>query len=242
MSIGFFPLITCFFLNNSTFRQLHSILYFSQMLYLAPYRTSEGIVGKKKAGFSPVLQNLLSLIAFFLFFSGNAVIGQTANLYYITTSRLTFTSKAPLETITATSEKMKGVLDLFSRSVAFSVHNQSFFGFNSPLQKDHFHENYIESEKYPDCTFSGKIIDEFDAKTDGSYPVRVKGVLNIKGIGIERIVKGTLNVKGDEIWITATFFVALSDHEIRIPRIVQQKIAPEIEISLQARLRKEAAK
>jgi hypothetical protein len=137
---------------------------------------------------------------------------------------------------------MKGVVDVSSKSVAFSVHNQSFVGFNSPLQQDHFHENYIESEKYPDCTFSGKIIDDFDTKTDGNYPVRVKGLLNVKGIGVERIVKGTISVKGDELWMTASFFVPLSDHDIRIPRIVQQKIAPDVEISFQVRLRKEAGK
>lgn len=195
---------------------------------------------KKKVALPQVLKNFLMLAGFLVCCSGNATLGQKPNLYYVATSRLTFTSKAPLETITATSDRLKGVLDVISRSVAFSVHNQSFVGFNSALQKDHFHENYIESEKYPDCTFSGKIIDEFDPKTDGAYPVRVKGMLNIKGIGIERIVKGTLNVKGDDIWITATFLIALSDHEIRIPRVVQQKIAPDIEITLQAKLRKEA--
>lgn len=191
---------------------------------------------------SPCFRNFLFLAGIFFFFNQPCVNGQTGKLFFITSSRITFTSKAPLETITATSEKMKGVVDVSSRSVAFSVHNQSFVGFNSPLQQDHFHENYIESEKYPDCTFSGKIIDDFDAKTDGNYPVRVKGLLNVKGIGVERIVKGTISVKGDELWMTASFFVPLSDHDIRIPRIVQQKIAPDVEISFQVRLRKEAGK
>lgn len=191
---------------------------------------------------SPCFRNFLLLAGIFFFFDQPCVNGQTGKLYFITSSRITFTSKAPLETITATSEKMKGVVDVSSKSVAFSVHNQSFVGFNSPLQQDHFHENYIESEKYPDCTFSGKIIDDFDTKTDGNYPVRVKGLLNVKGIGVERIVKGTISVKGDELWMTASFFVPLSDHDIRIPRIVQQKIAPDVEISFQVRLRKEAGK
>lgn len=191
---------------------------------------------------SPCFRNFLLLAGIFFFFDQPCVNGQTGKLFFITSSRITFTSKAPLETITATSEKMKGVVDVSSKSVAFSVHNQSFVGFNSPLQQDHFHENYIESEKYPDCTFSGKIIDDFDTKTDGNYPVRVKGLLNVKGIGVERIVKGTISVKGDELWMTASFFVPLSDHDIRIPRIVQQKIAPDVEISFQVRLRKEAGR
>jgi hypothetical protein len=34
----------------------------------------------------------------------------------------------------------------------------------------------------------------------------------------------------------------LADHEIRIPRIVQQKIAPEIKIGVKAKLKKELKK
>lgn len=164
---------------------------------------------------------------------------QTGGRFYISASRVTFFSKAPLETITAESTELKGVLDLTTRMVAFSVNNKSFIGFNNPLQKEHFHENYLESEKHPRCTFTGKIIDEFDAGKEGVYPVRVKGMMTVKGVGVERIIKGTLVVKGKEIFLSSVFMVQVIDHEIRIPRIVQQKIAPQIEVTLQATLKRE---
>ena len=69
------------------------------------------------------------------------------------------------------------------------------------------------------------------------YPVRVKGVLNIKGVGQEMIIKGVIYVKGNELFLTSEFIVSLSDHDIRIPRIVQQKIAPEIGVSLTAKMK-----
>ena len=164
------------------------------------------------------------------------------NRYFVKSSKVIFISKAPLETIKAISTELKGVIDAATRSIAFSVANTSFEGFNSPLQQDHFHENYVESEKFPHCTFSGKIIDDVDFSREGVYPVRVKGILNVKGIGQEKIIKGTITVKGNELLISCSFNVNVVDHEIRIPRIVQQKIAPVIEVSLTARLNQEQVK
>jgi hypothetical protein len=167
---------------------------------------------------------------------------QAQNRYFIVTSEVTFVSDAPLERIDAKSTQMKGVIDTDTRSFAFSVANESFEGFNSVLQKDHFNENYIESDKNPSCLFSGKIIDEINFMKDGTYLVRVKGILNVKGIPQERIIKSTIWVKGDDIFIECDFGVLLADHEIRIPRIVQQKIAPEIKIGVKAKLKKELKK
>jgi hypothetical protein len=167
---------------------------------------------------------------------------QAQNRYFIVTSEVTFVSDAPLERIDAKSTQMKGVIDTDTRSFAFSVANESFEGFNSVLQKDHFNENYIESDKNPSCLFSGKIIDEINFMKDGTYLVRVKGILNVKGVPQERIIKSTIWVKGDDIFIECDFGVLLADHEIRIPRIVQQKIAPEIKIGVKAKLKKELKK
>jgi hypothetical protein len=167
---------------------------------------------------------------------------QAQNRYFIVNSEVTFVSDAPLERIDAKSTQMKGVIDTDTRSFAFSVANESFEGFNSVLQKDHFNENYIESDKNPSCLFSGKIIDEINFLKDGTYLVRVKGILNVKGVPQERIIKSTIWVKGDDIFIECDFGVLLADHEIRIPRIVQQKIAPEIKIGVKAKLKKEVKK
>ena len=51
---------------------------------------------------------------------------------------------------------------------------RSFQGFNSPLQKEHFNENYVESDKFPDASFKGKVIEDVDLSKDGTYEVRAK--------------------------------------------------------------------
>ncbi len=166
-----------------------------------------------------------------------SVDSQNISRYSILSGTIEFISKADLETIKASSKDLKGLIDPVSHSVAFRVANNSFLGFNSQLQHDHFNENYMETDLNSHCTFTGKIIDEVNFNKDGVYPVRAKGVLNIKGVGQERIIKGVIYIKGNELFLTSEFLVSLSDYDIRIPRIVQQKIAPDIGVSLNAKMK-----
>jgi len=158
--------------------------------------------------------------------------------YKLTEGRVFFKSDAPLELIEAESTELKGILDVESRSFAFSIPMNSFDGFNSALQREHFNENYLESIRFPNATFSGKIIEQTDFTKDGEYTVRAKGKLAIHGIEQERIIKSTVIVKKGVVYITSKFTVLLKEHDIDIPRIVFQKIAEEIEVKISATLTK----
>src|SRR5690606_220619 len=105
-----------------------------------------------------------------------------------------FTSEAPLELIKAQSNKTAGAIDTKSKNVAFSIEIDSFEGFNSGLQKEHFRENYMETDKYPRASFKGKIIEDIDLTKTGSSMIRAKGVFTIHGTEKERIVKVKVNV------------------------------------------------
>jgi hypothetical protein len=61
-------------------------------------------------------------------------------------------------------------------------------------------------------------------------------MMNVKGINRERLIKSVVDVKPNSIKITSEFTVLLDDYSIRIPRVVNQKIAPEIQITLSANL------
>jgi len=150
------------------------------------------------------------------------------------TGSIHFKSEAPLELIEATSAKLKGVINPAEQTFAFSVPNNTFEGFNSALQREHFNENYLESAKYPNCSFSGKIIEPVDYTADGTYNVRAKGKLLVHGVEKERIIKATLQIKKGVISVSSTFTVPLADHNITIPKIVYQKIAEEIQVDLDA--------
>lgn len=83
----------------------------------------------------------------------------------------------PLELIEARSIELKGLIDPAKQTFAFSVSTNSFEGFNSKLQREHFNENYLESAKYPKSTFTGKIIEKVDFTTNGEHIICAKGKL-----------------------------------------------------------------
>ena len=175
------------------------------------------------------------LIIIFLFIN-TAYAQSGADLYYTRNGDISFKSDAPLELITAASSEVRGVIDVQKNTFAFSVPVKSFEGFNSPLQKEHFNENYMESTTYPIATFSGKIIEDIDYKKDGTYMVRAKGVLNVHGVEQERIIKSDIIIKNGAIDVKSNFAILLEEHNIKIPKIVFQKISPEIQVQVDAHL------
>ena len=161
---------------------------------------------------------------------------QPVTIYHTTSGRVDFRSDAPLEIIRASSNDLLGVLDISKNNFSFKVVIRSFEGFNSPLQKEHFNENYLESDKYPEASFKGKIIEDADLTVDGTYEVRAKGNLTIHNVMQERIIKCAVTVKNKIITIHSSFTVLLSEHNIPIPKVVYQKLANEIKVEVTATL------
>lgn len=161
---------------------------------------------------------------------------QPAQLYTITSGKISFRSDAPLEVIRASSTDLMGLIDILKKNFSFKISVHSFQGFNSPLQKEHFNENYMESDKYPEASFKGKIIEDVDLSVDGTYQVRTKGILTIHNVPQERIIQSDITVKEHIITLHSTFTVLLSDHNIPVPMVVNQKLANEIKVEVNATL------
>lgn len=175
----------------------------------------------------------LSLILFCIVYNSIAF----SQIYVCKDGSIKFTSEAPLELIKAENTKSKGVLDASTKNIVFSVQIANFNGFNGDLQKEHFLENYMESVKYPTGEFRGKIIEDINLSNDGSYVVRAKGTFKIHGVSKEQIIKVKMIVKDAMIDAESKFEVSLSDYDIKIPKIVNQKIASVITVEVKARLK-----
>ena len=173
------------------------------------------------------------LLVFLICFIGRL----TGQIYSCRDGMTKFTSEAPLELIKAQTNRTIGVLDCATKNVAFSIDIDSFDGFNSGLQKEHFRENYMESVKYPKATFKGKIIEDIDFTKNGTSTVRAKGVFNIHGTEKEKIVKVKISIKDKEMFIDTNLEVPLEDHNIKIPKVVNQKIASIILVEVKATLK-----
>lgn len=157
-------------------------------------------------------------------------------IYTVSDGTIIFWSDAPLELIKASSTKLKGVFNAEQKRFAFTMNVNTFKGFNSPLQQEHFNENYLESDKYPRASFEGKIIEDIDLKRDGQYNIRAKGNLTIHGVVQERIIKCELSIKNKVIRVKSNFTVLLADHNITIPKVVNEKLASLIKVEVKAEL------
>lgn len=158
------------------------------------------------------------------------------DLLRVDLAKVSFVSEAPLERIAAATTEVEGVLDPSTQKFAFKIVINSFLGFNSALQRIHFQENYMETEKFAAATFSGRILDDVDIKNNGVYQVRAKGTLQIRGIERDQIIPLRLVVEDGAVRADASFSVLLDHYNIRVPRIVSQKIAKEINVEVSVRL------
>lgn len=146
---------------------------------------------------------------------------------------ISFFSKTPLEDIDAVSKKATVVLKTTTNDVQVGVPMISF-KFPKPLMEEHFNENYVETEKYPVCTFKGKILDEIDFKKDGEYNVKVSGIMDLHGVQNQIETPGIIIIKGNEITINATFKIKMADYKIKVPKLYIKNIAEEVEVKVLA--------
>ncbi|MEO8067108.1 MAG: YceI family protein [Flavobacteriales bacterium] len=158
--------------------------------------------------------------------------GQQAGKLRISRSSLRFVSDAPMERIEATTTEADGILDVNERSFAIQIPMRTFEGFNSPLQREHFNENYLEVDVFPNAIFKGRIIEAADMGKFATYRVRAKGNLSVHGVERERIIECLVVVNSEGVRLTSTFDIVLADHDIRVPRVVQQKVSPRTEVSV----------
>jgi hypothetical protein len=174
------------------------------------------------------------LLALALLFS---FVDSQAQIYEVLNGKVHFHSNTPQELIRAESNQLRGALDLSRNTFAFRVRINTFQGFNSPLQQEHFNENYMESARIPEAFFTGKIIEDVDLRKEGTYLVRAKGKMQIHGFSQECIIEARVQSVNNRIDISSDFSVFLADYSIKIPRLIYDKLSPEIKVSVQASLR-----
>jgi polyisoprenoid-binding protein YceI len=155
-----------------------------------------------------------------------------SNTMFSNTGKIKFTSDADMELIAAYSDKLKAAIDKSKNTFAFALEIKTLKGFNSDLQREHFHENYIETDRFPTATFAGKFIEQINFAVNGTYTARAKGMFALHGIQNERIIKGTVVVNNGVVNISAAFTVRLEDYDIKVPKIVYEKIAKEVRIEI----------
>lgn len=141
-----------------------------------------------------------------------------------------FFSDGVVEDISATNAKVTSIFDAQDGGVAYLLSVKDFQFVNKTMQV-HFNEKYMDSEKFPKSSFQGQITG-FSLATTGKQDVRAKGKLTLHGVTREIDVPGTFEAVGNRLALKSKFIIKLSDYNIKIPQLVWQNIAQQVEVTI----------
>lgn len=165
--------------------------------------------------------------------------GLQAQKYITKTGHIRFFSTTPMEDIEAHNRQVNAALDEQTGDFVFKVLMKSF-QFEKALMQEHFNENYAESDKFPNASFKGKVLNikDVDFTKNGIYQATIEGDLTIKGVTKKVSEKGTFEVKDGMVLGKSTFTILLADYNFKIPGAVANKISNTIQIDVDVNLGK----
>lgn len=142
-------------------------------------------------------------------------------------------SNTPLEKIDGSNNASSTVMDIGTGNIEFATLINGF-QFEKALMQEHFNENYMESGKFPKATFKGKLEDlsQITWNKNGTYKTNAIGKMTIHGVTRDIQVPVELIVKDQALQGMSKFKVKCEDYGIKIPSVVKDKIAKEIEITV----------
>lgn len=153
--------------------------------------------------------------------------------YFTRNAAVTFTSVAPVEKIISSNKVANCILNTQTGDLALKVVVKSF-EFDKQAMADHFNNDYLNSDKFPNATFDGKITTPVNYTKNGKYEVVVEGKLTIHGITKPVKQSGTIEVNASKITAKSKFTIKLSDYGIIVPNDYLKKISNTVDIEVNA--------
>jgi polyisoprenoid-binding protein YceI len=169
--------------------------------------------------------------ALIAFFSLHA----TAQKYYTSAAIVTFSSDAPMEKIVSKNEQVTAMINTETKDIAFKVIMKSF-RFEKQGMYDHFNAKYLETDKFANATFLGKIINKIDLSKNGTYSATVEGVMTIHGVARPLSQTGKIEVADGKITVNCSFSLLLSDYGVKISNDYIKRISNTVQVKVNAAL------
>ena len=142
--------------------------------------------------------------------------------------QIEFYTASILSDIEAVSNTAEVKLDVPTGNIEVTINVKSF-NFEYDLMKAHFNEKYLESDKYPQAIFKGKIAQDL-SKNFTEMEVDAVGELTIHGV--TRAIKATAQISknGDYTIIKSKIPVVFKDYNVDDPSILTKSVAKDVEI------------
>ncbi len=120
--------------------------------------------------------------------------------------------------------------------VAFEAAVKNFSFANAEMQGHFNGPEWLDSDKFPKLTFTGKFfkVNKIKFNKDGVYGATVDGTMTVKGISKPLSVQGTITVSGGKIRINSIFTIKLADFNISSMYIDNGKVSKEPKITVTA--------
>jgi polyisoprenoid-binding protein YceI len=175
------------------------------------------------------------IVLFIIAISLSVATKAQTTIYMAKTSEISFFSEARMENIDAKNTTGKPVLNTKTGDIAVQVTMRGF-KFKSPLMEEHFNETYVESDKYPQAKFTGKIKDndKIDYTKDGSHDIIVEGPMTMHGVTKDITANGKLTIIGGKIVIESKFKLTLADFKVEVPKNKLSNIAEVVDVTVKA--------
>ena len=173
------------------------------------------------------MKKLMALLLVCFFTTAKA----SGQLYMTRTGYVSFFSHAPMEDIKAENKQLYAVINVEKRELAFVVLMKGF-QFKKELMQTHFNSNYIESDKYPKASFNGTYSGDVDMTGGSVSTVQVKGSFTLHGVTKEIQTPATLQLVNGALVGHAVFNVSPDDYNIKIPLLVKNNIAKQVEVEV----------
>jgi len=160
------------------------------------------------------------------------------NIFFTRLGFVSFYSTTPIEDIKAENNQVTCVLDMETGKTSFRIPIRGFV-FPNGLMQEHFNESYLESEKYPNAFFNGRIENWKDLKiTSKPQDVIIIGEMTIHGVKKSIREIGTLYRDNQNLIGQSTFNIMLEDYDVKIPKIVIKNIAESVEVKMNLEMKK----
>lgn len=115
----------------------------------------------------------------------------------------------------AVNTTFKSEINVEEKTVSFTIPIVEFV-FEKQKMQDHFNNKKVmNSNKFPEATFNGKIITDKDLSASGTYDISVEGKMNIHNVEKDYKTKGSIKITSDGVAVKSEFVIIREDFNIK---------------------------
>jgi hypothetical protein len=168
-----------------------------------------------------------------IFFLTTSIFLQAQDKMFTRSGKVYFISKTSIINIEGTNNRTICFLDKKTGEIVAGM-AMKHFEFTLPLAEEHFNENYVESDKFPNAKLSGTIVDfkKIDLKKQGKHSVDVVGKLTFHGVTKDIKITGSLEIQSEKYIAECEFVINIEDYNIKVPKLVEDKVSKTIPVSV----------